>query len=522
MSMWIKRCAQSFLAATLAVVSVSLELPARASASACNPNRPGTAYGPIHDGAWVRPTGNWLGGVYGSIVNQLPYTTISGNAANSGWVMLQNNSNGNEYAQAGWYQTGPTTSNMWAEALGGSLGSTPWDYYGSGAVTGVAVTYSVQTTGNGTFTFWEDGTYMSQVPTGFDTFGYDQLEDGVFATETHKLPDEMGGGRSDKEQFSNLHVYYNNAWNNFGMGTPAIDQPVYALNQDTVTSAQTWDRYCPLSFGPAASVSPSFSQQDVFWQGRNQSLSEGWWVTSWNGPSQVNGGPLGSQPSDAFTTDGSTQVVFWQGTDNALWEMWYAGGWNGPAKVNNGPLASAPSAITTPGNQEVYWRGTDDNLWEMWYSGGWNGPAKVATTTMASAPGAAAGPGGTQYVFWKGSNGHLWETWYGGTWSTPADLGFSSMLSAPTALVNPTNGNQYVYWQGTDLYMHQAVYNGTWTSSTLTSLGQVGAAPSVVYNGQGLLFWKGTDNNLWESMTSGSWVWGGAFIVNGGTLGLLG
>jgi hypothetical protein len=438
--------------------------------------------------------------------------------------MLMKYGNGHEFAQMGWYQQSATDVRYFAESFGGTL-STPWVHISTGQVTiGQADTYSVQTTGNGTFTFWYNGGYFDQVYNGFGTSGYDNLDEGAFATEVHDNASEMGGGRSDPEQFSNLHLWYSGAWNVFGwnQGTQQ-DKPYYALSQSSTTAATTWDRYCPISFGPAASVSPSFSQQDVFWQGRNQSLSEGWYSAGWNGPSQVNGGPLGSQPSDAFTTDGSTQVVFWQGTDNALWEMWYAGGWNGPSKINNGPLASAPSAITTPGTQEVFWRGTDNNLWEMWYAGGWNGPSKVATTTMASAPGATAGSGGAQYVFWKGSNGDLWETWYGGTWSTPADLGGSaSMLSAPTAVVNPANGNQYVYWQGTDLYMHQAVYNGTWTFSTLTSLGQVGAGPTVAYNGQGLLFWKGTDDNLWESQANGSWAWGSPFQVNGGSLGLLG
>jgi hypothetical protein len=44
-----------------------------------------------------------------------------------------------------------------------------------------------------------------------------------------------------------------------------------------------------------------------------------------------------NRPGVAVAGNGS-QYVYWKGTDNNLWEAFYDGRWNGPLNLNMGPL----------------------------------------------------------------------------------------------------------------------------------------------------------------------------------------
>lgn len=186
----------------------------------------------------------------------------------------------------------------------------------------------------------------------------------------------------------------------------------------------------------------------------------------------------GLPPTAAASPDGG-QFVWWQGDDGNLWETWYSGTWNGPSNLGDGPLGSAPGATTITGQEDVFWRGTDNNLWETWYAGNWYGPANLGYGNLASAP--AVGSvysSGAQYVFWKGSNGDLWEAWYAGHWYGPADLGMGPLGSPPSVAVD-SSGNQYVFWQGTDGTLREAWYTGSWYGPAIpVNTGTMGSPPS--------------------------------------------
>jgi hypothetical protein len=502
---------------------------------------------------WKNTQSSTVGGVYANIYNYSPWIsnasgTAGPNENDSAWTAVAQDLN--NFAQVGWMEyagnhvggsgTGPYVRDVFAQIWTSGSPVTQWWPAETQDTSTYYTTFFAPGSSNGTLSFEVNGSLLSLNSTLLlaSIVGWTPTWSQI-GGEVHNLADQLpGDARSGKnELFEDSSYYASGSWHgyygNSGTPPPYNEQPNLWGQSKAPESGKggtlsIWDRYCPVSMGPAGSVSPSFGQQNLFWQGTDANLWEGWYTSSgWSGPSKIGDGPLGSQPSDAFTTDGGTQIVYWQGTDNALYEAWYTGNWYGPSKINSGPLAAPPSVITTPGQQDVFWRGTDNNLYEMWYaSNGWNGPSKITTAgNMASAPGAAAGPSGTQYVYWKGSNGDIWETWYGGTWSTPTDLGFSSVASAPSAFLNPSNGYQYVYWQGTDLHVHEAIYSGSWSSSTPTNLAStmLGSDPSAVWNnGQGLLYWKGTDGNMYESYTSGSWNWVTPFAVDSGNLGVIG
>ena len=512
---------------------IDLKSQTAALASACNPDRTNGSYGPLHDAAWVNPTGGPLGGIYGTIVNQLPYLS-PGQATNSGWVMLQVYKHGNEYAQAGWYQQSSSQEVMWAEAFGGAL-SNPWDYYGNAAPVGSGTTYSVQTTGNGTFTFWENGVYMSQVFAGFDTSGYDTASVGDFATEVHNTGSEMAGGRADQEAFSGLNVWYNGGWKPFGWATTQKDEGYYGFSQNSAQSGQTWDEYCPYSNWPAVIYDSSRTQQAIYWNTASEAGWEGWWTPSggWNNPgSSMNFGTMGSPPVVIFDPTQNQEVVFWQGTNNQLWEAFYGGSWSSPSQVTSlsggGTMASAPAALydTNQQQQVVFWTGTDGNLYETWWQAGvWVTPTEVKTSQgghmgpLGSAPSAAFdSANGQQVVFWRGADANLWEAFWNGNWNGP---GFNnvngSITSRPSVAFDSYQNQQIVFWQGTSsdnpqFTLHEEYFTDHWNGPfTVSGMGTLGSAPTVAFDSasnQQLIFWKG-GTNLYETFWQSSNGWNG-------------
>lgn len=194
--------------------------------------------------------------------------------------------------------------------------------------------------------------------------------------------------------------------------------------------------------------------------------------------------------------------------------MNYSSSWNGPTSLGDGPLGSAPTATTVTGQQDVFWRGTDNNLWETWDAGSWYGPSNLGYGNLASAPSVGSVyTSGAQYVFWKGSNGDLWEAWYSGSWNGPADLGMGTLGSAPAVAVD-SSGNQYVFWQGTDGILREAWYSGGW-HGPITPIGSstIGSAPSAAIDGsQQQVYWAGSDGNLWEAWYAAG-AWNGPSLV---------
>src|SRR5207302_42174 len=146
---------------------------------------------------------------------------------------------------------------------------------------------------------------------------------------------------------------------------------------------------------------------------------------SWHGPQGLGMGPLGSKPSVAAHNVTGEQDVFWQGTDNQLWEGFYKGArWVGPQSLGMSPLGSPPSVAVLPSNEEdVVWSGTDANIWlATWMGGPWSGPTPVGMGPLGSPPGAAA-RGTETDVFWQGTDRNLWEACPRGARRYPLDHG---------------------------------------------------------------------------------------------------
>jgi len=124
---------------------------------------------------------------------------------------------------------------------------------------------------------------------------------------------------------------------------------------------------------------------------------------------------------------GQTVDVFWKGTDGSLWHLWTADGttWNGPQDLGGGPLGSAPHAVAAGnGDVDVFWKGTDSHLWEASYTTdlGWWGPNGLAA--YSGALGSDPQPvdvNGTIEVFWADPDGNLGYAAYDNGWSRPGN-----------------------------------------------------------------------------------------------------
>jgi GH25 family lysozyme M1 (1,4-beta-N-acetylmuramidase) len=268
-----------------------------------------------------------------------------------------------------------------------------------------------------------------------------------------------------------------------------------------------------LAGGPRLSaVAQADGTVDVFWKGTDNNLWHKYYAGgTWNGPQNLGGGPLGSNPVAVTSTVGVVDV-FWKGTDNNLWHEYYAGGaWNGPQNLGGGPLGSTPVAVGQyDGTVDVFWRGTDNNLWHEYYAGGgWNGPQSLGAGPLGSDPVAVTSVPGVVDVFWKGTDNNLWHEYYaGGTWNGPQNLGAGPLGSDPVA-VTSSQGVVDVFWKGTDNNLwHKFYANGAWNGPQNLGGGPLGSAPVAAGQPVGTVdvFWVGTDSNLWhEYYANGAW-----------------
>jgi hypothetical protein len=274
----------------------------------------------------------------------------------------------------------------------------------------------------------------------------------------------------------------------------------------------SWTRPTNLGGGPLGSQPSSGADargdQFVFWRGTDGSLWEKWHIgREWRGPVRIAaaGRSLASAPSVAVTPGGQ-QEVFWMGTDGNLWEVTHTAGWTKPVDLGGGPLESAPTAgADAKGETFVFWKGAEGSLWDKWYvDNSWHGPAHLHKAgDMGSAPTVAVQRSGVQNVFWRARNGDLTDLWYASGWYGPATLRAGPLGSAPTAAAD-AQGNLFVFWLSKDGALYQkSDINGAWHGpARIAPVSGLGATPSVAVNAGGdqeSLFWRGRDGDLLES-----------------------
>jgi hypothetical protein len=272
----------------------------------------------------------------------------------------------------------------------------------------------------------------------------------------------------------------------------------------------------------------------AFWESTSGNLEEAFYDASnqsWNGPSSVmvNGtaiSGLGSSPSVAVGPQSSGgygyQYVFWRGSDGDLREAVWNGSWNGPIDLNDGPMSSAPAAgVDGSGNEYVFWENPSGGLEEAeWNGSAWGAQHQITVDgssvgPLGSSPAVAVASNGDQYVFWAGTGtGDLWEAfWNGSSWNGPKNLGDGPLASPPTAGVDGS-GNEYVFWESTSGGLEETEWNGSaWGGAHQitvngNSVGPLGSAPTVAVaaDGDQYVFWTGTGGaDLWEAYWNGSW-----------------
>lgn len=313
-----------------------------------------------------------------------------------------------------------------------------------------------------------------------------------------------------------------------------------------------------LARGPAVAADRRGHQIYVFWASPAGVLEEAWsadGVNDWENATLSQMGTLYSQPSVVTTfqdqSGGHSWIyVFWEGTgEHALWMAYYGtNGWNGPFQVNDGPMNSDPSAsLTISATADpvvVTWTGTDGDIWYTQSSdpsarnpdGTWkntfttpkkavnNGTGKAEGPIAGNESPAAAGtctsdPSGCkdEPVFWydkytgyldQGTYDVASDDWING----PGTVLTSQVLgSDPSATIASYASNEpIIAWRGSEgggkLWVWDTASGGGPIAHP--ECGALGSAPAVVFSptwtptypyGPVFFFWKGsTVNTLFE------------------------
>ncbi len=154
----------------------------------CTPQRTYNGLSSTQVGEHKAPTGGLLGVLYATVLNYSPYVYNTPSDTTSAWVMLQFFDS--SFAQVGWIEAPGsyrrTFSESWIED--GSHNPVYAEYPSYSFAIGSAPTYSVQTTGQGEYTYWVNGHYLGQDQMGL------QFTSASLASEVHSLPDQMSGG----------------------------------------------------------------------------------------------------------------------------------------------------------------------------------------------------------------------------------------------------------------------------------------------------------------------------------------
>jgi hypothetical protein len=196
---------------------------------------------------------------------------------------------------------------------------------------------------------------------------------------------------------------------------------------------------------PSVLLTAGGGQQLVYWEGTNGHLWEAWYSVSshlWqvqdlSAAQFPSAAAISSAPDVILTPSQSQQLVFYEGASGDLWEAWYsvAGGqWQAQdlstAHLSGlGSVASTPVVTVTPGGgqQLVFWGTTSGQLDEAWFTaatGSWAGQDLSASqglpssAAMTGAPSLLVFPNGAQDLFWEGSGNSLWELYWNSGWSS--------------------------------------------------------------------------------------------------------
>lgn len=204
---------------------------------------------------------------------------------------------------------------------------------------------------------------------------------------------------------------------------------------------------------PAADLSHSGQEVDVFFRGMDGGLWQSWYIYGggWHGPAEVPGtaGTASAGPAVTLSADGDTVEVFYRGSDGGMREVYLTTGhpWVGPIVVPRtaGMVTSGLAADTYHGGIDIYFRGPDAGLYESWYvsGSGWHGPAEIPGTgaTMGSPPAADVfRSGGETDVFWFTPAGRMLESYYpsGGPWHGPTEVPRVTITPPPSPSTTTT------------------------------------------------------------------------------------
>lgn len=257
--------------------TVELLGPSTAQLS-CQPSAGSRNAGGGHDGEYETLGGGPLGGIYADVSGSQPWVDSASNPPTSAWVMLQAPKNGNNYAQAGWFQypPGAKLNRTWFTEVNDGSSSSPGFVHTESefAIPPETDYYSVQVP---LYTPNNVPTSPNPVPQPLQVYRFfrngraivqgalpvtDILNSGVVSSEVHVATDPMPGSAAVHQTFTDIHLYYDALdgtgahWQPWGYATganpltpnsssaPVSDDTVHYLNSSGYDNFETWDLAC--------------------------------------------------------------------------------------------------------------------------------------------------------------------------------------------------------------------------------------------------------------------------------------
>lgn len=236
---WMAHVVISLGTATLGALGLVLSSPASVYAN-CNPAYPTSKYATSSDNPTDRPTGAWgsidaeyvqphilsgyyLGGVYADVTDyQNPYLDPYQNDATSTWVMEQIPGDAYSFVQVGYihgYSNGVEFYDLFAEWDSSSMGNHM--VLASAPAQGGTYWLTITNGSTGWYNFFYNtgsGNKLIDTVDMGSTF-VSEATQADLASEVHSKDSQMPGGYTDSTVFQSANVYYNGAWQNFGVGT---------------------------------------------------------------------------------------------------------------------------------------------------------------------------------------------------------------------------------------------------------------------------------------------------------------